>query len=158
MKKMKKLQIEYDEQRSLESTVDQLQSLVDGLRAGALTVARGDRRLLFLLKPEAPLEFTLHAERAGERERIELTLEWRRQHLVIGNDKTRLQQLVATGAAAAQGTQPRDIEREDLDASDEEQAPEGSEELDEEDFDDDAETLRLNNQLAQVLQPSLEHH
>ena len=148
---MKKLEIEYDERRSLESTVDQLQSLVDGLRSGALTIARGDRRLLFLLKPDAPLEFTLHAERAGERERLELTLEWRRQHLRIGTGRAMEEADSADAAASArelaEHEDPSELEHP------------GALEDDEDDFDDAAETLRHGYQLAQALQENpLERH
>jgi amphi-Trp domain-containing protein len=148
---MKKLEIEYDERRSLESTVDQLQSLVDGLRSGALTIARGDRRLLFLLKPEAPLAFTLHAERSGEHERLKLSLEWRRQHLRIGRGRAMAEEDSADAAASA-----RELAEHERPA--ELEAPELLEE-DEDDFDDAAETLRHGHQLAQALQESpLERH
>lgn len=147
---MKKLEIEYDERRSLESTVDQLQSLVDGLRSGALTIARGDRRLLFLLKPEAPLEFTLHAERSGEREQLKLSLEWQRQHLRIGGGSALAQADSAETAASAHELAEHEdpSELEDTDVED-----------DEDDFDDAAETLRHGHQLAQALQDNpLERH
>jgi amphi-Trp domain-containing protein len=145
---MKKLEIEYDERRSLESTVDQLQSLVDGLRSGALTIARGDRRLLFLVKPEAPLEFTLHAERTGDRERLELTLEWRRQHLRIGRGSA-LQEPDSAEAAAS----VRELEEHEDTAELDVLAD------DDDDFDDAAETLRHGYQLAQALQENpLDRH
>jgi amphi-Trp domain-containing protein len=148
---MKKLEIEYDERRSLESTVDQLQSLVDGLRSGALTIARGDRRLLFLLKPDAPLEFTLHAERSGERERLKLSLEWQRQHLRIGGGRAMAEADSAEAAASARELAEHEdpSELEQIDAIDE----------DDDDFDDAAETLRHGHQLAQALRDSpLERH
>lgn len=143
---MKKLEIEYDERRSLESTVDQLQSLVDGLRSGALTIARGDRRLLFLLKPDAALEFTLHAERSGERERLELSLEWRRQHLRIGGGRAMQEADSADAAASARELAEHDdpSELEQIEALDD----------DDDDFDDAAETLRHGHQLAQALRES----
>ncbi|HEU4580378.1 MAG TPA: amphi-Trp domain-containing protein [Polyangiaceae bacterium] len=145
---MKKLEIEYDERRSLESTVDQLQSLVDGLRAGALTIARGDRRLLFLLKPAAPLEFTLHAERSGERERLQLSLEWRRQHLRIGTGRALSDADTAETAASA-----RELEEHEDTAELDVLAD------DDDDFDDAAETLRHGHQLAQALRENpLERH
>ena len=156
--KTKKLEIEYDEQRSLESTVDQLQSLVDGLRAGALTIARGDRRLLFLIKPEAPLEFTLHAERCGDRERLELGIEWRRQHPVLAGRETRPQDRAAASEVLDEGAIPRAFGGEQLGESDEHAAPEAGDDLDDEDFDVPAETLRQGNQLAQALQHPPESH
>jgi amphi-Trp domain-containing protein len=148
---MKKLEIEYGERRSLESTVDQLQSLVDGLRSGALTIARGDRRLLFLLKPEAPLAFTLHAERCGERERLKLSLEWRRQHLRIsGGPATEEADSADAAASARELAEHEDTSQlEDTDVLAD----------DEDDFDDAAETLRHGHQLAQALQETpLERH
>jgi len=148
---MKKLEIEYDERRSLESTVDQLQSLVDGLRSGALTIARGDRRLLFLLKPDAPLEFTLHAERSGDRERLKLSLEWRRQHLRIGGGRAMEEADSAEVAASARELADHEdpSQLEDTDVLED----------DDDDFDDAAETLRHGHQLAQALQENpLERH
>jgi amphi-Trp domain-containing protein len=159
--KPKKFEIDYEECRSLDSTVDQLQSLVDGLRSGALTVARGDRRLLFLLKPGAPLEFTLHAERNGERERLELSLEWRSQHLMIGGEQPRPE-----GARSDEGGRSDPGERAARYAADEEEALADADDLDDaddedgdledEDFDDAAETVRKSNQLAEALRHSLE--
>ena len=148
---MKKLEIEYDERRSLESTVDQLQSLVDGLRSGALTIARGDRRLLFLLQPDAPLDFTLHAERSGERERLNLSLEWRRQHLRIGGARSMEEVNGADAAASARELAEHEdpSELQDTDLLDD----------DDDEFDDAAETLRHGHQLAQALQENpLERH
>jgi len=145
--KPKKFEIDYEECRSLDSILDQLQSMVDGLRSGALTVARGDRRLLFLVKPGVPLEFTLHAERTGERERLELSLEWRRQHLAIGSGPPR--------PAALASDQDED-ERAARYTADEAEALADMDDLDDDDFDDDAETVRQSNQLTQALQHSLE--
>lgn len=74
---MKKKKLQYTELRSLDSAIEQLQELVDGLRAGALNLERGEHQLQ--LKPGAVLDFAVRAERDGEQERFELTLEWRRQ-------------------------------------------------------------------------------
>lgn len=151
---MKKLEIEYDERRSLESTVDQLQSLVDGLRSGALTIAHGDRRLLFLLKPEAPLEFTLHAERSGERERLKLSLEWRRQHLRIGSGRAAGESELEEPDRASAASARELAEHEDTSELADTDVLE-----DDDDFDDAAETLRHGHQLAQALQENpLERH
>jgi amphi-Trp domain-containing protein len=146
---MKKHEIEYDERRSLQSTVDQLQSLVDGLRSRALTIAHGDRRLLFLVEPGSPLEFTLHAVRTGNRERLEISLEWRRQHLRIG-------EAFAEPAAPSDANDPlaEGSAREDL-----EESEVVDEDEDDDDWDDQAETIRQgSNRLAEALQQnSLEH-
>jgi len=141
---IKKYKIEYDECRSLESLVDQLQSVVDGLRSRALTIAHGDRRLLFLLEPDSPLELGIHAERSGNRERLQISLEWRRQHLHIG--------------AAAQPGAPAEAGNPVEEGLEPEELEEG-EALDDDDWEDQAETLRQgNNRLAQALQQSsLEH-
>lgn len=84
---MKKDRLQYTELRSLDSAVEQLQALVDGLRAGVLSLERGDQRLT--LKPGAVLDFALSAAREGEQERFELTLEWRRQELSMGSSPSR---------------------------------------------------------------------
>jgi len=141
--KTKKFEIDYEEYRSLDSALDQLQSLVDGLRSGALTVARGDRRLLFLVKPGARLELKLHAERTGDRERLELSLEWQRQQLVIG-DSARPQR-------AESMLDEGELERVVPDTTDEDELDD-----DFDDFDAAAETLRQSNRLAEALQHSLE--
>jgi amphi-Trp domain-containing protein len=147
--KTKKFEINYEEHRSLDSTLDQLQSLVDGLRSGALTVARGDRRLLFLVKPGARLDFALHAERAGDRERLELSLEWRRQNLVIDAP--------ARPEGAERELDEGELERAAQEAADEEEGAD-TDDLDDDldDFDYAAETVRQSNQLAESLQHSLE--
>ena len=76
---MSKKKLEYTELRSLDSAIEQLQELVDGLRAGVLPLRRGEQQVL--LKPGAVLDFAVSAERRGEQERLVLTLEWRRQEL-----------------------------------------------------------------------------
>jgi amphi-Trp domain-containing protein len=84
---MKKKKLRYTELRSLDSAIEQLQALVDGLRAGVLSLERGEQQLQ--LKPGAVLDFALSAEREGVQERFELTLEWRRQDLTIGSGPAR---------------------------------------------------------------------
>lgn len=84
---MKKKKLRYTELRSLDSAIEQLQQLVDGLRAGVLNLERGEQQLL--LKPGAVLDFELSAERAGVQERFELSMEWRRQDLTIGGGPAR---------------------------------------------------------------------
>jgi amphi-Trp domain-containing protein len=136
-----KHEIEYDERRSLASTIDQLQSVVDGLRSRALTIAHGDRRLLFLLEPGSPLQLSIHAERSGQRERLEISLAWRRQQLRIG------------GYPAGQ-TAPAEAEHPLAEEDDPEELEESEvvEEQDD-DWDDQAETLRQGSELlAQALQ------
>jgi amphi-Trp domain-containing protein len=142
-----KHKIEYDERRSLASTIDQLQSVVDGLRSRALTIAHGNRRLLFLLEPGSPLELSIHAERSGNRERLEISLAWRRQHLRIGS-------LPAAQTAPEELRQPLEAEP----AAEELEEGEVVEEQDD-DWDDEAETIRQgSDRLAQALQQnSLEH-
>jgi amphi-Trp domain-containing protein len=158
---MKKLEIEYDECRSLASTVDQLQSVVDGLRSRALTIAHGDRRLLFLLAPGSPLELKIHAERFGNRERLEISLEWRRQHLRIGG--------VAASETAREGEgdeleeqplAPAQLEEEQADPEElEENELHDESDEDDDDWDDQAETVRQGSKLlAEALQQnSFEH-
>ncbi|MEY2929687.1 MAG: Amphi-Trp domain, partial [Pseudomonadota bacterium] len=80
---MKKNKLQYKELRSLDSTIEQLQELVDGLRTGTLSLERGGQQLQ--LKPGAVLDFAVCAEREGVQERFELSLEWRRQDLTIGS-------------------------------------------------------------------------
>jgi amphi-Trp domain-containing protein len=141
-----KYKIEYDERRSLASAVDQLQSVVDGLRSRALTIAHGDRRLLFLLEPGSPLQLSIHAERSGNRERLEISLAWRRQHLRIAG-------FPASRAVSAELDHP-------LEEGEPEELAE-SEVVDEEDddWDDQAETIRQgSNLLAQALQQSSPEH
>jgi amphi-Trp domain-containing protein len=71
--------LKYTELRSLDSAILQLQEVVDGLRAGVLRLRRGEQQMQ--LKPGGVLDFALHAERKGARERFEFGLEWRRQDL-----------------------------------------------------------------------------
>ncbi len=80
---MKRNKLQYTELRSLDSAIEQLQELLDGLRAGVLRLGRGEQQLL--LKPGAVLDFALSAEREGEQERFQLSLEWRRQELGIAS-------------------------------------------------------------------------
>lgn len=84
---MKKKKLQYTELRSLDSAIEQLQALVDGLRAGELSLERGEQQML--LRPGAVLDFALSAEREGVQERFELVLEWRRQELTIGRGPSR---------------------------------------------------------------------
>lgn len=81
---MTKTSLQYSELRSLDSTIEQLQELVDGLRAGVVSLRRGEQRLL--LEPGAVLDMTLSGEREGVQERFTLTLSWRRRELALGND------------------------------------------------------------------------
>lgn len=147
---MKTHKIEYDERRSLASAVEQLQSVVDGLRARALTIAHGDRRLLFLLAPGSPLELSLQAERSGDRERLEISLEWRRQHLRI--DGAALSETTSSEALLpeAGALEEEQLEEEsDSQTLDENGAPPENED---DDGDDEAETVRQgSNLLAQAL-------
>jgi amphi-Trp domain-containing protein len=141
---MKKHKIEYDERRSLASTVEQLQSVVDGLRSRALTIAHGDRRLLFLLAPGSPLELSIHAERSGNRERLEISLEWRRQHLRIGASAS---EAGPEADDALEGEQLEEGVPEELDDD------EVHDEEEDDDWEDQAETVRQgSNLLALALQ------
>ena len=158
----KKYEIEYEERRSLASTVDQLQSMVDGLRSRALTIAHGDRRLLFLVAPGSPLELSIHAERSGSHERLEISLEWRRQHLRIGGvsapDSARDGEGAELEELQLEGQQPEeqgDGEGLAQDGVHDEDHDDG----DDDDWDDQAETVRQGSKLlAEALQQnSLEH-
>ncbi|MEY4545956.1 MAG: Amphi-Trp domain [Pseudomonadota bacterium] len=122
---MKKKKLQYKELRSLDSAIEQLQALVDGLRTGALSLERGELQLQ--LKPGAVLDFALCAERDGVQERFELSLEWRRQDLTMGSTGrssggsaalTRPQSMVVPAAArglALQAEAERLFEEDDSD-------------------------------------------
>jgi amphi-Trp domain-containing protein len=154
---MTKHKIEYDERRSLASTIDQLQSVVDGLRSRALTIAHGNRRLLFLLEPGSPLELSIYAERSGNRERLEISLAWRRQHLRIGSSPVAQAAPEQLGHAREEESGPEELDDRELDDSELEDR-EVVEEQDD-DWDDEVETIRQgSDRLAQALQQnSLEH-
>lgn len=85
---MKKRKIELRELRSLEATIEQLESLLAGLRSGALTLAEGDEELS--LRPGGAVHFELHAETKGERERVKLVLDWRRKTPRAGSETNEL--------------------------------------------------------------------
>ncbi len=75
------MKLHYSELRSLDSAIEHLQAIVNGLRAGLLRLEHGNEQLL--LRPGAVLDFAVSASRKGVNERFELTLEWRRQDLTI---------------------------------------------------------------------------
>jgi amphi-Trp domain-containing protein len=150
---MTKHTIEYDERRSLESTIEQLESVVDGLRSRALTIAHGDRRLLFLLAPGSPLELGIHAQRSGDRERLAISLEWRRQHLRLDGVSVLQTAPADADPPIEEGLGEEGLDREELEEN------EAHDEDDDDDWDDQAETIRQGSTLlAQALQQnSVEH-
>ena len=94
---MKKHEIESDELRTRESAQLEsllLESLLEGLRSGELSLTGGERELS--LHPGGAISFAPRGESVPDRERLRRSLEWRRQQLRIGRRP----------AAAAQGTEP----------------------------------------------------
>jgi amphi-Trp domain-containing protein len=78
---MKKQKIEFTEQQSLDTCVRQLEALLEGLKAGTLSLSQGGDKLW--LRPGGAVNIELRAEQAGESESLEIKLGWRRASLHV---------------------------------------------------------------------------
>ena len=86
---MKKQTFEYSEQQSLEVCIRQLEALLEGLKAGTVSLNQNQQKLW--LRPGSAVELELYAEQSGESERLEVRLGWRRRNLhvipTVGGDE-----------------------------------------------------------------------
>jgi amphi-Trp domain-containing protein len=78
---MKKQKIEFTEQQPLDTCVRQLEALLAGLKAGTLSLSQGGDKLW--LRPGGDVDIELRAEQSGERESLELRLNWSRASLHV---------------------------------------------------------------------------
>lgn len=78
---MKKQKIKFNEQQALDTCVRQLEALLEGLKAGTLSLSQGGEKLW--LRPGGAVDIELSAEQSGERESLELRLEWQRASLHV---------------------------------------------------------------------------
>ncbi len=78
---MKKQKIKFSEQQALDTCVRQLEALLEGLKAGTLSLSQGGEKLW--LRPGGAVDIELSAEQSGERESLEIRLEWQRASLHV---------------------------------------------------------------------------
>jgi amphi-Trp domain-containing protein len=78
---MKKQSFEYSEQQPLDTCIRQLEALLEGLKAGTLSLSQNDHKLW--LRPGAAVELELRAEQSGDSERLDIRLGWRRRSLHV---------------------------------------------------------------------------
>lgn len=78
---MKKQKFEYSEPQSLDMCIRQLEALLEGLKAGSVTLNQSDQKLW--LRPGAAVDLELRAEQSGDSERLEVRLGWRRRSLHV---------------------------------------------------------------------------
>jgi amphi-Trp domain-containing protein len=78
---MKKLKIKFNEQQALDTCVRQLEALLEGLKAGTLSLSQGGEKLW--LRPGGAVDIELRAEQSGERESLEIKLGWHRASLHV---------------------------------------------------------------------------
>lgn len=78
---MEKQSIEISEQQSLDTCIRQLEALIEGLKAGTLSLNQNEHKLW--LRPGAAVELELRAEQSGDSERLEVRLAWRRRSLHV---------------------------------------------------------------------------
>jgi amphi-Trp domain-containing protein len=78
---MKKQKIKLNEQQNLDTCVRQLESLLEGLKSGTLSLSQGGEKLW--LRPGGAVDIALSAEQSGERESLEIRLEWQRASLHV---------------------------------------------------------------------------
>jgi amphi-Trp domain-containing protein len=78
---MKKLKIKFTEHQALDTCVRQLEALLEGLKAGTLSLSQGGEKLW--LRPGGEVDIELRAEQSGERESLEIRLGWSRASLHV---------------------------------------------------------------------------
>jgi amphi-Trp domain-containing protein len=78
---MKKQKIKFTEQQALDTCVRQLEALLEGLKAGTLSLSQGGEKLW--LRPGGTVDVELRAEQSGDRENLEIKLGWRRASLHV---------------------------------------------------------------------------
>ena len=72
---MKRRKSRFVDQRSVEACVEQLQSIIDGLRAGSMALEEDDQALL--LRPRGPLDFEVRVDQLGTKETLRVELSWK---------------------------------------------------------------------------------
>lgn len=80
---MKSRKIKLADRRGLRACVEQLQAIVDGLRAGSIEMQQGAVEVQ--LRPGGMLEFELRLEQLARRETIKLELNWRPEALRVAD-------------------------------------------------------------------------
>jgi amphi-Trp domain-containing protein len=78
---MKTQKFEYSGQRSLDMCIRQLEALLEGLKAGTVSLSQGGQKLW--LRPGAAVDVTLTAEQSGDREQLRVELGWCRRSLHV---------------------------------------------------------------------------
>jgi amphi-Trp domain-containing protein len=78
---MKKQKIKFTEQQALATCVRQLEALLEGLKAGTLSLSQGGEKLW--LRPGGAVDIELRAEQSGDRENLEIKLGWSRANLHV---------------------------------------------------------------------------
>jgi amphi-Trp domain-containing protein len=75
-KLMKKQKFKYSDQQPLDTCVRQLVALLEGLKAGTLSLSQNGQKLW--LRPGGDMDIELRAEQTGDREHLEIHLGWQR--------------------------------------------------------------------------------
>jgi amphi-Trp domain-containing protein len=78
-KLMKKQKFKYSDQQPLDTCVRQLEALLEGLKAGTLSLSQNGQKLW--LRPGGAMDIELRADQTGERENLEIHLSWQRSTL-----------------------------------------------------------------------------
>jgi amphi-Trp domain-containing protein len=92
---MKRRKCRFVDQRNIEACIDQLQSIIDGLRAGSMAVEEEDQALL--LRPRGPLDFEVRVDQLGTKETLRVEMSWK-----LASQRT-------AGANAAPASGPREV-------------------------------------------------
>jgi amphi-Trp domain-containing protein len=80
-KPMKKQKFNHSDQQPLDTCIRHLEALIEGLKAGTLSLSQGDEKLW--LRPGGATDIELRAEQSGDRESLEIHLAWRRASLHV---------------------------------------------------------------------------
>jgi amphi-Trp domain-containing protein len=78
-KLMKKQKFKYSDQQPLDTCIRQLEALLEGLKAGTLSLSQNGHKLW--LRPGGAMDIELKADQSGEREKLEIHLSWQRSAL-----------------------------------------------------------------------------
>jgi amphi-Trp domain-containing protein len=82
-KLMKKQKFKYSDQQPLDTCVRQLESLLEGLKSGTLSLSQNGQKLW--LRPGGDMDIELRAEQSGDREHLEIHLGWHRSALHVSS-------------------------------------------------------------------------
>jgi amphi-Trp domain-containing protein len=113
---MKRRKIRYADQRNVPSCIEQLQAIVDGLKAG--TVSMVDNGQAMFLRPGGAVEFELRVDQLERRETLRIELTWQPQPRREGEPVEPQQVDAGSGpilrpAAEPHGTEEPSLEREE---------------------------------------------